>query len=77
MDKVAPISPEISLKTAWNIMKKNNMKTIPVVNSDDTFLGIVSLSNLTSAYMDIWDNYILGKSETTFENILDTLSGKV
>lgn len=76
MDKVAPISPEISLKTAWNIMKKNNMKTIPVVNADDTFLGVVSLSNLTSAYMDIWDNYILGKSETTFENILDTLSGK-
>lgn len=76
MDKVAPISPEISLKTAWNIMKKNNMKTIPVVNADDAFLGVVSLSNLTSAYMDIWDNYILGKSETTFENILDTLSGK-
>ncbi|MCY6354026.1 putative manganese-dependent inorganic diphosphatase [Clostridium sp. ZS2-4] len=76
MDKVAPISPEISLKTAWNIMKKNNMKTIPVVNGDDMFSGVVSLSNLTSAYMDIWDNYILGKSETTFENILDTLSGK-
>ncbi|MCY6370365.1 putative manganese-dependent inorganic diphosphatase [Clostridium ganghwense] len=76
MDKVAPISPEISLKTAWNIMKKNNMKTIPVVNDDDTFLGVVSLSNLTSAYMDVWDNYILGKSNTNFENILDTLSGK-
>lgn len=76
MDKTASISPEVSLKTAWNIMKKNNMKTITVVDGNDSFLGVVSLSNLTSAYMDIWDNYILGKSGTTYENILDTLSGK-
>ena len=26
--------------------------------------------------MDIWDNYIIGKSSTSFENIVDTLSGK-
>ncbi|WMJ81357.1 putative manganese-dependent inorganic diphosphatase [Clostridium sp. MB40-C1] len=76
MDKAAPLSPDVSLKTAWNILKKNNMKTVTVVNGDDTFLGVVSISNLTSAYMDIWDNYILGKSETSYENILDTLSGK-
>ena len=26
IDKVAPISPDISLKMAWSIMKKNNLK---------------------------------------------------
>lgn len=76
MDKVTPVYPETSLKKAWNIMKENNVKTVPVVDSDNVFLGIVSLSNLTSTYMDIWDNYILGKSNTSFENIVDTLSGK-
>lgn len=76
MDKVAPISPEISMKTAWTIMKKENMKTIPVVDNEGRFEGVVSLSDLTSSYMDIWNNYILGKSSTSFENILDTLSGK-
>ncbi|MCD3244421.1 putative manganese-dependent inorganic diphosphatase [Clostridium botulinum C] len=77
MDKVAPLYPETSLKTAWTEMKENNVKTIPVVDKDDKFLGIVSLSNLTSAYMDIWDNYILTKSKTPFENVVDTLSAKV
>ncbi|WP_019278691.1 CBS domain-containing protein, partial [Clostridium botulinum] len=77
MDKVAPLYPKTSLKTAWAEMKKNNVKTIPVVGEDNKFLGIVSLSNLTSAYMDIWDNYILTKSRTPFENVVDTLSAKI
>lgn len=77
MDKVAPLYPETSLKSAWTEMKKNNVKTIPVVDEDDKFLGVVSLSNLTSAYMDIWDNYILTKSRTPFPNVIDTLAAKV
>lgn len=76
MDKASPLSPDVSLKNAWTAMKKYDVKTIPVVKDDDTLLGVVSLSNLTSTYIDIWDNYILGKSETSYENILDTLSGE-
>lgn len=76
MDKITPIHPETSLKTAWTIMKKNNIKTIAVADNNEKLLGVVSLSNLTSTYMDIWDNYIIGKSNTPFENIVDTLSGK-
>lgn len=76
MDKVSAVYPETSLKTAWTIMKKNDVKTLPVVDNNDTFIGLVSLSNLTAAYMDIWDNYILSKSNTPFENIVDTLAGE-
>lgn len=76
IDNVAPISPEISLKMAWTLMKKNNIKTLPVVNEDNTLIGLVSVSNLTSSYMDVWDNTILSKSNTKLENILDTLSAK-
>lgn len=74
IDKLAPISPEISLKTAWSIMKKSNARTTPVVDENSKLIGIVSLSNLTSTYMDIWDNNIISKSNTTIENIIDTLS---
>jgi manganese-dependent inorganic pyrophosphatase len=76
IDNIAPISPEISLKMAWTLMKKNNVKTLPVINEDNNLVGIVSVSNLTSSYMDVWDNTILSKSNTRLENILDTLSAK-
>lgn len=76
IDIVAPISPEISLKMAWSLMKKNNLKTLPVVDEADRLIGIVSVSNLTSSYMDVWDSAIIAKSNTTLENILNTLSAK-
>ncbi|WP_096635510.1 putative manganese-dependent inorganic diphosphatase [Clostridium cochlearium] len=76
IDKVAPISPDISLKMAWSIMKKNNLKTLPVVGNNDKLIGLASLSNITSTYMDIWNNNILSKSNTTLNNIIETLSAK-
>lgn len=76
IDNTVPISPDMSLKMAWNMMKKHEVKTLPVVNEDNSLLGIVSLSSLTSNYMDVWDNYILSKSGTKMQNILDTLCGR-
>ncbi|MGL5380871.1 putative manganese-dependent inorganic diphosphatase [Clostridium sp.] len=76
-DRISPVSPEISLKTAWNIMKDKNLKTLPVADGNDHLLGVLAISNLTSCYMDIWDNRILAKSNTSLENIVDTLSAKV
>lgn len=76
IDRIAPISSDISLKMAWNIMKKNNVKTLPVTNENNNLMGIVSISNVISTFMDVWDNKILYKSQTKIENILDTLSAK-
>lgn len=76
IDIIAPISPDISLKMAWSLMKKNNIKTLPVIDENDRLAGVASVSNLASSYLDIWDNSILAKSNTTLENILDTLSAK-
>ena len=73
-DKISPVLPTLSLKAAWNVMKENNMKTLPVADENNHLLGVLSVSNLTSCYMDMWDNTILSKSNTTLENILDTLS---
>lgn len=76
IDKINAISPDISLKMAWNIMRDKNVKSLPVADANDHLVGILSISNLTSSYMDIWDNCILDKSNTTIENIIDTLSAK-
>lgn len=76
IDNISPVSPEISLKMAWNIMKDKNIKSIPVADGNEHLVGVLSLSNLTSSYMDIWDNQILAKSCTSIENIIDTLSAK-
>ena len=76
IDTVGPITPDASLKKAWNLMKDKNIKSVPVADSNNHLVGVLSISNLTSSYMDIWDNTILEKSATTINNIIDTLSAK-
>ena len=76
MDKIAPLAPEVSLKMAWNIMRDKNLKSIPVADGNNHLLGMLSTSNITATYMDIWDSNILAKSATSLDNILDTLSAE-
>ena len=76
-DNISPISPDISLKTAWTIMRDKNIKTLPVADENNHLLGVLSVANLTYSYMEIWENRKLAKSKTTLDNIIDTLSAKV
>ena len=73
IDTISSILPNVSLKMAWNIMRDNHIKSLPVVDDKDRLVGILSISNLASSYMDISDDNILAKSKTSIENILDTL----
>lgn len=75
-DNIAPISPDISLKKAWSLMKENKVKSLPVVDEQGKLKGLASVSNLVSTYIDNWDDDILAKSKTKIDNILDTLSAR-
>lgn len=76
IDTLEPITPNVTLKNAWNIMKENKVKSIPVADSNKHLVGILSVSNLTSSYMDNWDSNILAKSNATIKDIIETLDGK-
>lgn len=76
-DKIAPVSPEISLGMALELMKRNNLNSLPVVDENEKLMGIVSISDVIGSYIDVWDNNILGKSGTTLDNIIDTLSAGI
>ena len=65
------------MASAMDLIQKNNISSLPVVDDDDNLIGIVSLSNIASTYMEIWDDSIIGRSNTSFENILEVLKGKV
>lgn len=77
IDRIAPIASDITLKMAWNIMRMNNVKSLPVVDENEHLSGVVSVSNVTESYMDVWDNMILGKSKVTINNLVDTLTATV
>lgn len=77
IDLANPVSADISIKTAWSIMQKNNIKVLPVAEENGKLLGIITLSDITSSYMDALENNILSASNTPLRNITDTLNAKL
>jgi len=76
-DRVAPISPDISIGMALDIMKKNSLNSLPVANDKEQLVGMVSISDIIGSYIDVWDNSILWRAGTSLENIIDTLSANI
>lgn len=77
IDIVDNLSYDISIKTAWGIMQSTKIKTYPVVDEEDKLIGIMSLSNITSKYMDALDYNSLATCKTKIDNILETINGKI
>lgn len=76
IDPVISVSSDVTLKTAWEIIKKQENTSLPIVDDNDSLIGVTSLSNLASHSMDAWDNKILSRSNTKIRHIVETLSAK-
>ncbi|MGN0144420.1 MAG: putative manganese-dependent inorganic diphosphatase [Clostridium sp.] len=74
IDTIASIKPSLSLRNAWYLMRDNHIKSLPVVDENERLVGILSISNLTSSFMDIEKSDILAQSNTPIENIVETLN---
>lgn len=76
-DKVTVFSKELTLKTAWYLLKQQNLKSAPILDDHGQLLGLLSTSNIIEGYMDRWDASILKESRTPVENIIDTLEASI
>lgn len=65
-----------SMFKATEIIQRNHLNNVAVVDQDEKLVGIVSLSNITTTYANIWDDHILGRAETPLSNILEVLAAK-
>ena len=64
-----------SLRKAWEIMRDKQIDTLPVTSPDNELEGVITVKDIATANMDVFDTGILAKSQTTYHNILETLSG--
>ena len=64
-----------SLRKAWEIMRDKQIDTLPVTSPDNELEGVITVNDIATANMDVFDTGILAKSQTTYRNILETLGG--
>lgn len=71
------VDRNISLKRAWELMQAENVVTLPVVSAGNVLEGLITVNDITEAYMNVYENNILSKSRTQYSNIIQTLEGEL
>lgn len=74
--KVEGLNGSVSIKTAWARMKELNIKTLPVIR-EGKLEGLITIGDIATSYMDVYDSFILSASRTQYRNIATTIGGTV
>ncbi|GAA0278105.1 putative manganese-dependent inorganic diphosphatase [Faecalicatena contorta] len=74
--KIEGLSGSVSIKTAWARMKELNIKTLPVTR-DGKLEGLITIGDIATSYMDVYDSTILSRARTQYRNIATTIGGRV
>lgn len=73
---VEGIQGSVSIKTAWAEMKELNIKTLPVTRNGK-LEGLITIGDIATSYMDVYDSTILSIARTQYRNIASAVGGKV
>ncbi len=71
------INHKDSLKRALEIMTEENFSSLPVVNSKNHLKGMIHISDIANAYLNIDYSDLFSKYYATYENLKDVLDGEI
>ncbi len=74
--EIEGVAGSISLKKAYTLMKEKNVVTLPITK-DGYLEGLITIGDIATSYMDVYDSSILSKSKTSYRNIVETLDAKL
>ena len=74
--KTKGVKNNISLKKVWKLMKDNNVVTLPITK-ENKLEGLITIGDIATSYMDVYDSKILSAARTQYLNILETLDGSL
>ena len=56
-------------------MRDQQIDTLPITSADNELEGIITVKDIATANMDVFDTGVLASSKTSYKNILETLGG--
>ncbi len=69
------VERDMSLKRAWLMMQDSHVVTLCVTDEEGHLDGLITISDIAKAAMELSDSGILSAAATPYSNILDTLDG--
>ena len=74
--RIAEASSDTSMKKAWERMKEADVVTLCILKGK-SLEGLITTGDIVRSYMDIYDSDFVSKAGTSYQNILETLDGKM
>jgi len=75
--EIEGVAGSISLKKAYTLMKEKNVVTLPITTADGYLEGLITIGDIATSYMDVYDSSILAKAKTSYHNIIETLDAEL
>ncbi len=75
--KTPGVDGKISVKDAWELMKTQNVFTLPITDEENHLKGLVTTNDIAKSYMDENDSAIVSVAKTPYRNILKTLEAEM
>ena len=76
MREVEGMRGSVSIKSAWARMKEENLKTLPVTREGKLEV-LITIGDIATSYMDVYDSTILATSRTQYRNIATCIEGEI
>lgn len=71
------VDSKISVKDAWNLMREQNVFTLPITDKDNMLRGLITTNDIAKSYMDENEPTIVSVAKTPYKNILETLEAEM
>lgn len=73
----AGIDGEMSVKAAWAMMRDVEIDTLCITSPEEELLGLITVKDIATANMDLFDTGVLAAAKTRYANVLSTLEGEM
>jgi len=74
--QIEGVMSNVSIKEAWSRMKSENIRTLPVTRNE-RLEGLITIGDIATSYMEVYDSHILSTAKTQYRNIIRTLDGEL
>ena len=77
INKWEGVKGSLSMRDAWNMMRETGANTLVILDDDNRMEGLITMTDIATAYMDESDTHMLAKAKTTYASLASTLDGEV
>lgn len=75
--EIPGVKSNITVKRAWELMRDENVVTLPIIDDDEYLEGVITVSDIAKSFMESHDNTVLSQAKANYKDIAETLDGEV